>query len=323
MEKKRAKGSFWFGLGSFLLLLTLILPFLGTSNLGIAISLFLSWYILLLSFQEESSFRKTILARSSELEKEMAELIAAKESIRGDALEKESAHKIEKADLEKKMFSLQKALEEKENTHKTEIADVTQKTLFLQEALKEKEALILGKEKEIVDAQDKIKVGKELLDHLNQKRMENFQLSLLNDTYSKQIPINDIEIKNLKEMIETMSEEDKLEAEADLQLERDYKQLKKQFEEKSEILNQTRKALFQLEGRLLVFQKERENKETEVNPAEVLLANHLKEVEEECIGLELEVAHLQEFISKLLAKKSPGRKKKEKSTSSPDLELNF
>lgn len=294
MQKKFAKSSFWFLLGSFLLLLTLVLPFVEASSWGISVSLFLSWCILLLSFQEEGALQKSLLNRTSELEKDILDLQNAKESVALGSLEKEQEFKQERVTFEKKIKSLQ------------------------EEVLK-KEELIKNKDQEILSSQEKLARSKELLDALNEKRVENFQLSLLHDSFARQNLTQETEIKNLKDILDNFSEE---EAVVDPQLERDFKQLKKQFDEKTEVLNQTRKDLFQLEGRLLAFQKEREDKETEINPAEVVLSNHLKEVEEECKGLEVEVAHLQEFISKLLAKKTPGRKKKLPAPTA-DLELNF
>lgn len=303
MQKKFAKSSFWFSIGSSLLLVAVILAFISSSSWALCFSLTVSWCILLLSFQEENSLQKTLLTRAGELEKDIADLQNAKESVFLSSVEKEQAFKQERISFEKKLQSFQQKISELDYLIQEKESLIQEKEMFL----KVNEALTKDKEQEIVALQEKLANSSKLLDDLNEKRVENFQLSLLHDSSIQQNMTNEAEIKNLKDAIDQLSEEESI---TDPQLERDYKQLKKQFDEKTVVLNQTRKDLFHLEGRLLAFQKEREHKETEINPAEVLLGDHLKEVEEECKGLEVEIAHLQDFISRLLAKKTPGRKKK-------------
>jgi hypothetical protein len=82
-----------------------------------------------------------------------------------------------------------------------------------------------------------------------------------------------------------------------------YAQLRKQFAEKSEVLNATRKELFYTENRLLALQKERQLEALEPSPQELALVRQLKEAEEGFHALEAEVEHLQEIVAQLLKKK--------------------
>jgi len=88
-------------------------------------------------------------------------------------------------------------------------------------------------------------------------------------------------------------------------------QLRKQFDEKSEVLHQTRKQLFIVEGQLLTLQKEQSEQECAEEDA---LLHHVQQCEEECTALEQEVLHLQYLVSALLAQKpKAGRVRKKES----------
>lgn len=92
-----------------------------------------------------------------------------------------------------------------------------------------------------------------------------------------------------------------------------YAQLRKQFAEKSDILNATRKELFHTENRLLALQKECQLQALDPSPQELALMGQLKEAEEDFHALEAEVEHLQEIIANLLKKKpsSPRSRKRD------------
>ena len=182
----------------------------------------------------------------------------------------------------------------------------------------------------------------ELLNHLNETRVEKFQLSILNENYERQNQDKEIQLKRVREELQRISDELKIatshefwkegtelsqeELSKNPQIERVYKQLKQQFEEKSEVLHQTRRELFQVEGKLVALQKECEQSAIDLNPNELVLIDHLKEVEEECKDLETQVECLQELVSELISKKKTTRTKKAKSKEDSlkaDLELSF
>jgi chromosome segregation ATPase len=104
------------------------------------------------------------------------------------------------------------------------------------------------------------------------------------------------------------------------QTESSYRELKKQFEEKSQALEQARTRLFSVESQLLGVQKEKEEQSRQPNSAESTLIHQLKQTEEEKKKLETELASLQQIVSELsLAKSKPTRKKVAKESESQDL----
>lgn len=80
-------------------------------------------------------------------------------------------------------------------------------------------------------------------------------------------------------------------------------QLRRQFEEKSEVLHQTRKQLFTVEGQLLALQKEQSE---QACAEENVYLRHIQQCEEECHALEQDVQHLHDLVSSLLAQKPKG-----------------
>lgn len=148
------------------------------------------------------------------------------------------------------------------------------------------------------------------------------------ESYKKLVDVHQFEIDKLRQENKMMSEEvlvktrritelelyledPKALPNGDKELEFLYGQLKKQFEEKSRILDHTRVELFQVENKLLTLQKEHEEKNREVNTSELSLAQQLAQVEEEKQKLESELTAVQELVTQLSAKKKrvPAAKK--------------
>ncbi len=99
------------------------------------------------------------------------------------------------------------------------------------------------------------------------------------------------------------------------QTESSYRELKKQFEEKSQSLEQARVRLFRVESEVLSLQKEKEEQSRNVNPAEATLIDQLKQTEDEKKKLETELASLQQIVSELsLLKNKPSKKKTSKTS---------
>ena len=104
------------------------------------------------------------------------------------------------------------------------------------------------------------------------------------------------------------------------QTESSYRELKKQFEEKSQALEQTRSRLYRVENEVLALQKEKEEQTRNVNPAEATLIDQLKQTEEEKKKLETELVSLQQIVSELsLLKTKPSKKK----TSAPKVSVDL
>ena len=93
-------------------------------------------------------------------------------------------------------------------------------------------------------------------------------------------------------------------------------QFRKQFEEKSAILNETRKELFHLENHFLALQKERELKALEMSEMEGSYFSHLNELDKENAELETQVTVLEELIAQVVApkKRTPRTKKNQKTS---------
>jgi len=97
-----------------------------------------------------------------------------------------------------------------------------------------------------------------------------------------------------------------------------YKLLREQFDEKSEVLHQTRKQLFTVESQLLSLQKECEVLSCDQKVEDVVVAGDLRRVDEECRDLETEVQQLQEIISEISKQKKVVRARKPKVRNAQD-----
>ena len=131
-----------------------------------------------------------------------------------------------------------------------------------------------------------------LLNLLNTLRVDHYQLSILNESVMT-------EDRAHKEEIALLNTE----------LER-YLQIKQQFQEKTEVLSQTRKDLFALETAYLTLQKQQQEQALDLNPNETALIAQLQALEEERREQEIQIEHMQAIIVELLGKKPAPRAKK-------------
>ena len=156
-------------------------------------------------------------------------------------------------------------------------------------------------------------------------------------SYQKLVDVHQAEIQQLQregsQMGQLVIEKDRKVAQLELaklepdlfdaekrQTESSYRELKKQFEEKSQALEQARGRLFSVESQMLTAQKETEEQSLQLNPSESTLIHQLKQTEEEKKKLETELASLQQIVSELsLAKGKTTRKKVAKEPDSHDL----
>ncbi|MBY0528639.1 MAG: hypothetical protein K2P51_00425 [Rhabdochlamydiaceae bacterium] len=86
----------------------------------------------------------------------------------------------------------------------------------------------------------------------------------------------------------------------DESLQMQYWQLQEQFQEKSDLLHQTRKELFQKEGELILFQKDREEEIASLCEQDRAFHAHLDGLADECKELGQEIVRLEEIISTLV-----------------------
>lgn len=93
------------------------------------------------------------------------------------------------------------------------------------------------------------------------------------------------------------------------QTEHSYRELKKQFDEKSQALEQSRSQLFHVESQLLLVQKEKEEQSRQPNLSESTLIHQLKQLEDDKKKLETELVSLQQIVSELSLSKPKPRKK--------------
>jgi hypothetical protein len=100
-------------------------------------------------------------------------------------------------------------------------------------------------------------------------------------------------------------------------------QLKEQFDEKSEVLHQTRKELFSLESQYLHLQREQQERACSFSEEDAAALRCIQQLQQECQNLRDEILALQDLVSLLLQPKkaSLSRKRKNAKAAQEDLFL--
>ncbi len=318
----------WVGYSASLLLLLaahlISLNHFSMWQIALSSSVALSLFITLLSFHEAKNLFFSWEEDSKTQAHNIAHLNALLKSSQFFVLQE---RKEAQRDIEEMKMRLNHHIEQIKN-------NCEEKEKLLQELLVEKEKSVqiaqaleiayreiehLKQKEEQLEAQE----GK-LLDNLNDTRTDLFQLAVLNDAYALGQKEKESRIAQLSEELKGLShtlkeaknkyerEEEKTSQQKDV--ETLYKMLKGQFKEKSDVLHQTRKELFQLEGKFLGLQKEHEHKALEADGVESSLVNHIKVLEEECNAFEEEIFALHEVITNLISKKRVSRPRKKKTS---------
>ncbi len=109
-------------------------------------------------------------------------------------------------------------------------------------------------------------------------------------------------------------EEDLTEEKSYQMLQTQHVQLKEQFEEKSEVLHQTRRELFLLESQFLTQQKQTEESACSFSGDDAAYMDYIQRMQEDYLDLESQVLALQEFVSVLLQPKKSAAPRKRKTT---------
>ena len=228
-----------------------------------------------------------------DLRKQMNELVAEKEEKQNQFLEEiTNLHlKIEENQRREKEFA--KVREDLQAQESENIAKACQEIkIELQSQITALEAKIeeIEKEKELKQAQI---AGL----HLQISSLENEKQALVQKTGSETLPV------------------DLQDAEQLVYWETQYKQLRLQFDEKSEVLSGARRELFTLENELLALKSQESELARVENEEQKELICHLQNLGEECIDLQEQVDHLQDIISSLQEKRKAPRSKSCKSSS--------
>lgn len=137
------------------------------------------------------------------------------------------------------------------------------------------------------------KQASEFLSELNEIRVSHYQLSLL---------ISQPKIQEKKQTVE-----------------HHYKQLREQFDEKSAVLDETRRQLFFVENQLLALQKAQEEQAVEENPELRSLFSYISALEKDRLDQELEIDALQSLLASEKPKPRVRKKKAVAKEEAPDL----
>lgn len=116
-------------------------------------------------------------------------------------------------------------------------------------------------------------------------------------------------LKDTSSSLVSMEEIDPLEKDRLELIQHQYANLREQFDEKSDALDQARKELFKVENELLALRKVSEENAHESFEENFGLIKDLKLMDEECRELEAQIVSLQEFITALLSPKKRTAKK--------------
>lgn len=309
-------------------------------QLGLDVSLALSFSITALAFEETASFHESL---ESQVQTRKANLENLEEEIK----RLQEASQAQQIASQEKGMALQKELEELQSEHSSILVlnEVLRKTTARK--IEEMEFLRgqasdLQREKKILRAEyeecqndlnrlastDAMALqNSELMEELNRERCEKEQIHFMNETLTRlhmkeflKAREADQEAGQMADLLSSAKKEIlRLEERVPVKDDALLKQLRKQFEEKSEVLHQTRAELFRSDTALETLQREKMALELSPIPKE------LGEMEERLEVLEEENQQLQELVSMLMESSSDAlpRKKKVKIQSSPDQTLLF
>jgi hypothetical protein len=273
-----------------------------------------TWVVSKLSELERNE--KTILFLEEDLGQQKE--LTAKESV--SSVEKLEALRLQFEELQSEGSAFQvlndvlrktaaKAIEEKEAALVQNLYFDRKEGLLLEEiGSLQKENHRLGNESALAQQ------NKQLFHELNETRVREAKTHLINETL---VRLHAKENQRAREY-ETKLIEKEMGSQQSLQIELLYQQLKAQFEEKNQILHQTRAKLFQSDTELQTLQKKLQEKEFETQP----LFNEMNEevglLAEEMFALQCENQELQTLISYLMQQSVVIKKSSEKIITAPE-----
>jgi len=265
-----------------------------------------------LAWQESSMLKE-------EGEKQRRDLTASYESSQSQSMfylqqkqMAESALEQAKGDMEK----LKKEKDEKQNQFLEEFNILKQKIEEARAQAAEKESELLSLHNQMTSLQTEREAERASL----KEQMGAIQAEKESEISMLKEQMNTLQAKK-EQQISQPSNVEGIENTDTLQYwEMQYKQLRAQFDEKSDVLNETRKELFSIENQLLTLQKQEEDLAHDENEEQKNLISHLQNLELECSDLEDQVELLQDIVSSLQEKKKVTRSKKTKTDAEASIE---
>lgn len=192
----------------------------------------------------------------------------------------------------KEAGAMRSVLEETHALYKRKIAQLEESILEVEQEVKNRDAEI-----------DEMKVGYE--------KLYDETASAKNQASSFHSSLEDA-LDELRELRQIYYLEKEGQKHVPQDLVQQHRQLREQFEEKTLVLEQTRRRLHVIEGQLIALKKERGFEMLDERAEEHDLIDQLETLSRENAHLEKEVAHLEEMISDSMApkKKAPAKAKK-------------
>lgn len=158
------------------------------------------------------------------------------------------------------------------------------------------------KEKALLEA-DLEKWKEEARQRKIERQNDGQRIALLEQTFLQEKQTLLVELEETKKQVQQLQTFPEGAEKSPELVMRQYHQLKIQFEEKSKILNETRKNLFVAEEKLMAFQKEMEESAIDYDLSEIKkLQDEIEILVKENEELESEVSSLEGLISHILAK---------------------
>jgi DNA repair exonuclease SbcCD ATPase subunit len=195
------------------------------------------------------------------------------------------------------LLSYRQDVEEKGELHSL-LEEKTEKTLKLQALLEETQAFSHDKQsqayKKIEDCINQVETFQSLLIEKNE-RVATLESQLLQLIQEKQA----LEPTAQSEQIAALTQEIQVLKTKEIQY-HPYLEVRKQFEEKCAILHQTRKDLFELEGKYHILQQETAEKNLEPSLELKELLSYLQAVETNNRKLQEDIHQLEALVSKLM-----------------------
>lgn len=268
-------------------------------QLGLEGALANAFFITALAFEEGSSSFQSL---TSQLDARTSTLHHLEEEL----AKSHDATTQQQIAFQEKIATLQKETEEMRESQSSLLIlnEVLRKTAAtqrkekeaLEQSLCDKEQTIATLQKEQISPDILESRNRELLQELNAARMEKEQLRLINEALARLHAKESLKVKEALEQVRALTEEmQKRPPPSEVELL--YKQLRKQFEEKSELLHQTRSQLFHADTALQALKKAEEQRENlplrEVAAEWTLL-------EKELFALEKENRELQDLVTLLM-----------------------
>lgn len=307
-------------------------------QLGLQGALISSLFLTVLGFEQETVFKKSL---QSQIDAKNASLQNFEEELaKGRQTQQE-----QKMAFEEKTNALQKELEELQTEHSSILIlnEVLRKRAAHHGAEQEKQALAIreletslellrgdyeASEKELKRLKETdplVLQNGDLMRELNQARIDREQTHLINETLARlhlrealKAKEADQEAASLKEQLRAAHEPLKKVHLSDV--EPLFKQLKKQFEEKNQVLHEVRAALFKTETELQKLQLEKAA--LELNPIPKEIEGELEILSSQMLSLEEENRELHELIT-VLSDASRVKKKVKTQPNFPEQELLF